>query len=143
MTPQNVLFLCNGNAARSIIAESLLNHWGKGRFVAYSAGHFPDNAVHPLTLAVLNERLLPTENLRSKSWDEFAAPDAPLMHHIIALYDESGGEVCPEWPDHPNTLRWSLPDPANAVGTRVGRMIAFRNATRLLEARVREFLKPQ
>ncbi len=138
---KNVLFLCTGNSARSIMAESLLNHWGKSQFIGYSAGSFPKTAVHPLALAALNERLLPTEGLRSKSWDEFAKPDAPVMDYIFTVCDNAAGEVCPVWPGHPATGHWSLPDPAAVTGTETARMSAFRNTARTLEAHVRKFLK--
>ena len=118
-----------------------MNHWGKGNFVGYSAGSFPKTAVHPLALAVLNERLLPTEGLRSKSWDEFAKPDAPVMDYIFTVCDNAAGEVCPVWPGHPVTAHWSLPDPAAVVGTQTARTIAFRNTARVLEGHIRQFLK--
>ena len=137
---KNVLFLCTGNAARSIMAESLLNHWGKGQLIGFSAGQFPNNAVHPLVLEVLNQHLLPTENLRSKSWDEFAAPGAPVMDSIITLCDTAAGEVPPAWPDHPATAQWAITDPAAAVGTRNGRLMAFRTACRGIEAKIRLML---
>jgi protein-tyrosine-phosphatase len=138
---KNVLFLSPGNAGRSIIAESLLNHWGKDRFVGHSAGQFPQTAVHPLALTVLNERLLPTEGLRSKSWDTFAQPGAPEMDYIFAICDSAHGETFPEWPDHPTTAKWEQADPAAAAGTYTTRLIAFRSATRALEAKIRQFLK--
>ncbi len=137
---ENVLFLCTGNAARSIMAESLMNHWGKGRLVGFSAGNFPNNAVHPLALEALNQRLLPTEGLRSKSWDEFSAPGAPVMDRIITLCDTAAGEVCPVWPGHPATAQWDIADPAEVVGTRHGRMTAFRNTCHALEAKIRLLL---
>lgn len=137
---QNVLFLCTGNAARSTIAESLMNHWGKGRLVGFSAGNFPNNAVHPLALEALNQRLLPTEGLRSKSWDEFAAPGAPVMDSIITLVDVAAGEASPAWPDHPATAQWDIADPAEVAGTRNARMMAFRNTCRVIEGKIRLLL---
>jgi arsenate reductase (thioredoxin) len=138
---KNVLFLCTGNSVRSIMAESLLNHWGKGQFVGYSAGSFPKTAVHPLALTVLNERLLPTAGLRSKNWDEFARPDAPAMDYIFTVCDNAAGEVSPVWPGHPVTAHWNLPDPAAVVGTQTARTSAFRDTARALEGRIRVFLK--
>jgi arsenate reductase len=138
---KNVLFLSPGNAARSIIAESLLNHWGKDRFVGYSAGHFPQTSVHPLALAVLNERLLPMEGLRSKSWNSFAHSGSPDMDYIFAICDSAHGETFPEWPGHPATGNWEQADPAAAPGTHTARLAAFRNTTRALEAKIRHFLK--
>jgi arsenate reductase len=138
--PGNVLFLCTGNSARSIIAESLMNHWGAGVFTGYSAGSFPKGQVHPLALKLLEELRMPTAGLRSKSWDEFAVPGAPPMDYIFTVCDNAAGEVCPVWPGHPITAHWGLPDPAAAEGTPTQQMIAFREALRVLEARVRYFL---
>ena len=138
---KNVLFLSPGNAARSIIAESLLNHWGKDRFVGYSAGPFPQTAVHPLALSVLNERLLPMDGLRSKNWSEFAKPGAPAMDYIFAICDSAAGESCPAWPDHSATAQWDERDPAAAPGTQIARLAVFRTAARGLEAKIRQFLK--
>ena len=116
----NVLFLCTGNSARSIMAERLMEHRGAGRFRAFSAGSYPKGAVHPLALRLLAEQSLPTEGLRSKSWDEFAAPGAPEMDFIFTTCDEAANEVCPVWPGHPMTAHWGVPDPAAVEGDEVG-----------------------
>lgn len=136
----NVLFLCTGNSARSILAEALLDHCGKGLFKGYSAGSFPKGEVHPLALELLAQMHMPTAGLRSKSWDEFARPGAPAMDFIFTVCDNAAGEVCPVWPGHPVTAHWGLPDPAAAEGNAAQRMLAFREAFRILEARVRHFL---
>jgi len=136
----NVLFLCTGNSARSILAESLLNHWSKGLFIGYSAGSFPKGQVHPLAIRLLQQLNMPTDGLRSKSWDEFARPDAPRMDFIFTVCDQAAGEVCPIWPGHPITAHWGLPDPAAVEGSEAEKMLAFREAFRVLEARVRYFL---
>ncbi len=142
MTEQlsNVLFLCTGNSARSILAEGILNKRGAGRFRGYSAGSFPKGAVHPLALQLLKEQGLPTEGLRSKSWDEFAAPGAPRMDYIFTVCDQAAGEVCPIWPGHPITAHWGLPDPAAAEGNAAERALAFRDAYRVLDTRIQYFL---
>ena len=133
----SVLFLCTGNSARSILAESLLNHWGRGKFRAYSAGSFPKGAVHPMALDLLRRLTLPTEGLRSKSWDEFAQPGAPELDFIITVCDNAAGEVCPVWPGHPVTAHWGLPDPAAVEGTQAERLLAFRETVRALENRIK------
>lgn len=142
MTEQvsNVLFLCTGNSARSILAEVLLNHWGKGRFRAYSAGSFPKGQVHPLAIETLTRLKLPTEGLRSKSWSEFAEPGAPQMDYILTVCDQAAGEVCPIWPGHPITAHWGLADPAAAEGSHDERLAAFREAARLIQLRIQFFL---
>jgi protein-tyrosine-phosphatase len=136
----NVLFLCTGNSARSILAEALLDHWSKGLFKGYSAGSYPKGDVHPLALELLTQMHMPTVGLRSKSWDEFARADAPKMDFIFTVCDNAAGEVCPIWPGHPITAHWGLPDPAAAEGNAAQRMLAFREAFRILEMRIRYFL---
>ncbi len=135
----NVLFLCTGNSARSILAESLLNHWGQGRFRAFSAGSYPKGAVHPLALQLLERMNLPLEGLRSKSWDEFAAPEAPALDFIITVCDNAAGEVCPIWPGKPTTAHWGIADPAAAEGSDANRALAFSKAFAELEARIKLF----
>jgi arsenate reductase len=104
----NVLFLCTGNSARSILAEALLNHWGRGKFRGFSAGSSPKGQVHPTAIELLERMNLPTEGLRSKSWDEFAAPGAPPLDFIITVCDNAAGEVCPIWPGKPMTAHWGI-----------------------------------
>ena len=135
----NVLFLCTGNSARSILAEVLLNRWGKGRFKAYSAGSFPKGEVHPVTLQLLQSRQLPVEGLRSKSWDEFARSNAPVMDFVFTVCDQAAGEACPVWPGNPVTAHWGVPDPAAAEGNEAQRLAAFRDAMHRLEARIKLF----
>ena len=140
VNPTNVLFLCTGNSARSILAESLMTYWGKGAFRGYSAGSFPKGAVHPLALDLLNQLGMPTEGMRSKSWNEFAEPGAPVMHYVITVCDQAKGETCPIWPGHPITAHWGVADPAAATGTPAEQMLAFREAFRILESRIKYFL---
>lgn len=135
----NVLFLCTGNSARSILAEKLVDRWGDGKFRGFSAGSHPKGEVHPLALAILEEAGLPTEGLRSKSWDEFAAPGAPVMDFVFTVCDDAAGEVCPVWPGQPMTAHWAVPDPAAMTGSEFERMMAFRNAFRMLETRIKLF----
>lgn len=139
----NVLFLCTGNSARSIMAESLLNHLGRGRFKAFSAGSHPGGKVNPIALRLLGELGLPVEGLRSKSWNEFACSDAPSMDFIITVCDNAAGEVCPIWPGRPATAHWGVEDPAGADGTDDEKMAAFRRAFAVLEARVRALVAMQ
>jgi protein-tyrosine-phosphatase len=135
----NVLFLCTGNSARSILAESLLNHWGRGRFHAFSAGSHPKGEVHPIALALLKQLDFPIEGLRSKPWDEFEAAGAPSLHFIFTVCDNAAGEVCPVWPGKPMTAHWGIPDPAAVEGSDAGKWVAFRTALRTLENRIRAF----
>jgi protein-tyrosine-phosphatase len=136
----NVLFLCTGNSARSILGEALLNHWGRGRFRAYSAGSFPKGAVHPLALELLRAMKLPSEGLRSKSWNEFARSDAPVMDLVITVCDNAASEVCPIWPGQPITAHWGVPDPAAVEGAEAERRAAFRDAYNRLEARIKRLV---
>lgn len=136
----NVLFLCTGNSARSIIAESLLNHWGKGKFHAYSAGSFPKGEVNPFSIELLKSLKLPTKGLYSKSWDEFAKPDMPKMDFVFTVCDQAAGEVCPIWPGNPMTAHWGIPDPAAAEGADAQKCAAFRDAARRLDARIKLFI---
>ena len=136
----NVLFLCTGNSARSILAAALVEHWGKGRFHGFSAGSFPKGFVHPLALDLLERLRLPTAGPRSKSWDEFARPGAPVMDFVFTVCDQAAGEVCPVWPGNPITAHWGVPDPAAVEGTENERRQAFRDAFRQLEARIKLFV---
>ena len=138
--PFNVLFLCTGNSARSILAECLLNHWGNGKFHAFSAGSFPKSEVHPCALRLVAEQGFSTEGLRSKSWNEFASPAAPIMDFVFTVCDQAAGEMCPVWPGQPVTAHWGIPDPAGVDGSEVERMRAFRDALRSLEQRIRIFV---
>ena len=138
--PYNVLFLCTGNSARSILAEALINHMGKGRFHGYSAGSHPKGQVHPISIALLEERGLPTEGLRSKSWDEFAAAGAPPLDFVFTVCDNAAGEVCPYWPGQPVTGHWGIEDPAAVAGTDDRKRQAFNRAFTALERRIRLFI---
>jgi protein-tyrosine-phosphatase len=137
--PYNVLFLCTGNSARSILAEALINHWGRGHFRGMSAGSYPKGAVHPMALKLLQHLNFPTEGLRSKSWDEFAVPGAPPLDFVFTVCDNAAGEVCPIWPGQPMTAHWGVPDPAAVEGTELEQMNAFRETFRTLENRIRVF----
>ncbi|MGA7965670.1 MAG: arsenate reductase ArsC [Gammaproteobacteria bacterium] len=136
----NVLFLCTGNSARSILAEALLNHHGRERFKAYSAGSHPTGTVNPLTLRVLEEAHLPTVGLRSKSWDEFTAADASPIDFVITVCDKAAAEPCPVWSGHPAMAHWGIADPAAVEGDEDKRLHAFREALRSMDQRVRLFL---
>ena len=138
--PYNVLFLCTGNSARSILAESLLKAHSAGRFRAYSAGSYRNGAVRPEALRLLRALDLPTEGLRSKSWDEYARPDAPHMDFVLTVCDDAAGEVCPVWRGQPMTAHWGIPDPAAVEGSDVEKMTAFRQAFRAMETRIKLFL---
>ena len=135
----NVLFLCTGNSARSILAEALLNAEGKGRFRAFSAGSFPKGAVNPFALATLKQADLPVQGYRSKSWDEFATAGAPVMDFVFTVCDDAAGEVCPVWPGHPVTAHWGMPDPAAVEGSDAQKAQAFRDTLRMLSNRIRVF----
>ena len=137
-TPLNVLFLCTHNSARSILAEALLNDMGQGRFKAYSAGSSPrDNQQpNPLGLQVLQNAGIATDGLRSKSWDEFAAPGAPQMDLIITVCDNAAGEVCPFWPGHPATAHWGYADPSDGDGTEAQKLEAFRHTLHAIQRRL-------
>jgi arsenate reductase len=135
----NVLFLCTGNSARSILAEALVEHWGRGRFKGYSAGSFPKGAVHPLALELLERLNLRTEGLRSKSWNEFASRGAPEMDFVFTVCDQAAGEICPVWPGNPVTAHWGVPDPAAVEGSEIAQRQAFRDALRALESRIKLF----
>lgn len=134
----NVLFLCTGNSARSILAESLLNHDGAGRFRAFSAGSFPKGQVHPMALDVLKSFGFPHEGFRSKSWDEFSDADAPVIDFIFTVCDNAAGETCPIWPGNPMTAHWGIEDPAAVEGE--GERDAFVQALRYLRRRIELFL---
>lgn len=135
----NVLFLCTGNSARSILAESILRKDGGGRFRAFSAGSRPKGAVNPFTLKVLESHGYPTEGLRSKSWDEFATPDAPKMHFVFTVCDNAAGEACPVWPGQPVTAHWGIEDPASVEGSDLEKEAAFVTAGRYLRNRISAF----
>ena len=135
----NVLFLCTGNSARSIMGEVLLNQLGHGRFKAYSAGSHPKGQVLPRTLALLREEGLPTEGLRSKSWDEFAEPGAPVMDFVFTVCDDAAGETCPVWPGQPMTAHWGIEDPARVVGTPLVEKAAFVKAFEYMRNRIVAF----
>ncbi len=138
-TAYNVLFLCTGNSARSILAEALLNAMGGKRFRGFSAGSHPKGAVNPHALKLLERSRLPTEGLRSKSWDEFAAPGAPTMDFVFTVCDDAAGEVCPMWPGQPLTAHWGVPDPAAATGTEEEIDRAFFKAYEQLQRRISLF----
>lgn len=139
MQQYNVLFLCTGNSARSILAEALLNFRGQGRFTAYSAGSHPKGEVHPLAIDVLRRNNLPVDRLRSKSWGEFAGPDVPPLHFVFTVCDRAASEVCPVWPGRPSTAHWGIQDPAAVEGTDEEKTRAFNKAFRELDARIRIF----
>ena len=136
----NVLFLCTGNSARSILAEAILNRLGAGRFRAHSAGSFPKGAVHTLALDLLERQNHPTAALRSKSWDEFATADAPPLDFVFTVCDQAAGEACPVWPGQPMTAHWGLPDPAAVDGTPAEQGLAFADTYRRLERRIGAFV---
>ncbi len=137
--PFNVLFLCTGNSARSVLAESILNARGRGHFVAHSAGSHPTGRVNPLAVDLLDRMKLPTQGLRSKSWDEFAQPTSPHLDFVFTVCDNAAGEVCPYWPGQPMTAHWGVADPAAVEGTDFEKTEAFRDAFRVLERRITIF----
>jgi arsenate reductase len=134
--PYNVLFLCTGNSARSIIAEAILNKIGDGKFQAYSAGSHPTGGVHPQALRLLQSLQYDIASLRSKSWDEFAGRDAPHFDFVFTVCDSAATEACPYWPGHPMTAHWGVPDPVAATGTPAEIALAFKNAYRRLSQRI-------
>ena len=140
--PFNVLFLCTGNSARSIIAEAMLNDpsIGRGHFCAFSAGSRPRGAVHPLTIDVLAQHQIATPDLRSKSWEEFAGPDAPRMDFIFTVCDSAAREACPIWPGHPVTAHWSVQDPAAVTGSDAATRTAFLDAFLMLRRHLETFV---
>jgi arsenate reductase (thioredoxin) len=137
---KSVLFLCTGNSARSILAEAYLNHAGRGRFRAYSAGSHPNGAVNPFALELLKRSKLPTTHARPKSWDEFARADAPKMDFVFTVCESAAAEVCPVWPGHPVSAHWGIPDPAAAQGTDEQKRRAFKEAFTALSRRIDLFL---
>jgi arsenate reductase (thioredoxin) len=139
-TAFNVLFLCTGNSARSILAEAYLNAAGKGRFAAYSAGSHPGGVVNPYALELLAKNRIDTAGLRSKSWDEFAAPGAPVMDFVFTVCDQAAGEACPLWPGQPMTAHWGVDDPARVEGTDEEKRKAFVRAFSALATRINLFL---
>lgn len=136
----NVLFLCTGNSARSILGEAILNHVGQGRFRAYSAGSTPKGAVHPMTIETLAKAGIPTDGLRSKARDEFAVPGAPVMDFVFTVCDNAAGETCPVWPGQPMTAHWGIEDPAAVNGPEFKQRAAFEDALRFLRNRVGAFI---
>lgn len=140
MTPFNVLFLCTGNSARSILAEALLNREGAGKFLAYSAGSRPSGQPNPFALTLLEHEGFNTGFARSKSWDEFAGPDAPQMHFIFTVCDSAAAEECPFWPGHPATAHWGIPDPAAVQGSDAEKAVAFAETYAQLRRRVAAFV---
>lgn len=138
--PYNVLFLCTGNSARSVMAEAILNKLGAGKFRAYSAGSHPKGHVHPETTRLLQSLGYDTSHFRSKSWSEFADPGAPLLDFVFTVCDNAAGEACPLWPGQPMTAHWGVPDPAAARGNAAEIALAFKDAYRMLERRIGVFV---
>lgn len=136
----NVLFLCTGNSARSIIAETILNRLGQGRFRAHSAGSRPTGQIHPYAVDLLKNVGFDTDGLRSKSWDEFAAPGAPPLDFVFTVCDDAASEECPHWPGQPMTAHWGMPDPAAARGNEAERRLAFADTLRMLSNRISIFV---
>ena len=138
--PYNVLFLCTGNSARSIIAEAILNRKGRGNFRAFSAGSYPKGTVNPHTIRLLQRLNYDTSAMRSKSWEEFAQPGAPQLDFVFTVCDDAADETCPVWPGQPMTAHWGIPDPAAAVGTDAEIAVAFNDAYRMLNERIGIFV---
>ena len=138
--PLNVLFLCTGNSARSILAEAILNRLGAGKFRGYSAGSHPAGEVNPLALHLLRKASYDVSKLRSKSWDEFAAPGAPKLDFVFTVCDDAANEICPIWPGQPMSAHWGLPDPVKAQGTEAERNLAFADTMRMLTQRIDIFV---
>jgi protein-tyrosine-phosphatase len=132
----NVLFICTGNTARSIIAEAILNNLGQGHFIAHSAGSHPKGIVNPLTLKALAQIDFPAEGCRSKGWEEFSAPDAAPLDFVITVCDQAAGEMCPVWPGQPTTAHWGVPDPAAVEGTDEVKLKAFKETAMILKRRI-------
>src|SRR5215467_13709747 len=137
--PLNVLFLCTGNSARSIMAEAILNRAGQGKFRAFSAGSQPKGQIHPYTLDLLCKMNFDVSGLRSKSWSEFSAPNPMLLDFVFTVCDNAAGETCPLWPGQPMTAHWGVPDPAEAKGTSAEIALAFKDAYRMLHQRIGVF----
>ncbi len=134
--PKQVLFVCTGNSARSILAEGLLNALGKGRFIAHSAGSHPNGVVNPFALSTLQALRIPSDGFRSKNWDEFAQPGAPALDYVFTVCDNAAGEMCPVWPGQPMTAHWGVPDPAAVVGTDDDKARAFMATAVTLKRRI-------
>jgi arsenate reductase (thioredoxin) len=137
--PFNVLILCTGNSARSILGEALVNHWGRGKFVGYSAGSTPKGKVHPIALELLAHMKMPTDGMRSKSWEDFAQPGAPPLDFVFTVCDNAAGEMCPVWPGQPMTAHWGIEDPAAVEGSDTEKWLAFRKTFHELESRIKIF----
>ena len=138
--PYNVLFLCTGNSARSVMAEVILNRAGQGKFRAFSAGSQPKGQIHPYTLDLLRKLNYDVSGLRSKSWKEFSGPDAPELDFVFTVCDDAARETCPVWPGQPMTAHWGVPDPAAATGTEAEVRFAFADALRMLTNRINIFV---
>jgi arsenate reductase len=137
--PFNVLFLCTGNSARSILGEALVNYWGRDQFRGYSAGSHPKGFIHPIALQLLAHMRMPTEGLRSKDWNEFADPGAPPLDFVFTVCDKTAAETCPVWPGQPMSAHWGVPDPAAVEGGETQQWVAFREAFAALENRIKIF----
>ena len=135
-TPKHVLFICTGNSARSILAEGLLNHLGRGRFVAHSTGSHPNGIVNPYALSTLQALHIPSDGFRSKNWDEFSQPGAPALDYVFTVCDNAAGEMCPVWPGQPMTAHWGVPDPAAVEGTDDTKARAFMDTAVTLKRRI-------